>query len=267
MSKKRIVTAKKKLARRELVKAVGSVFGLLALPGGIRPASMTDTFVQEWLDHVFINSNIANVGDATGLRGSTVAGVFHISLHTAWPGEAGNQATSECAYGSYARQSVARSGAGWSRSGLVMSNAALIAFPAASSGTETAFYCGIGTDLSGAGNLKYVGILGSNKGPMTAENPANDQVVVPGHGMAVDDRIAFFAIPGGTLPTGITAGTVYWVKTVPDTDNLILSTTQGGATLDITAVGAGVAFKMTGVPISTPIAPQFQIGALQITGT
>ena len=32
---------------------------------------------------VFNNTNIANVGDATGLRGSTAAGQLFISLHTA----------------------------------------------------------------------------------------------------------------------------------------------------------------------------------------
>ena len=62
---------------------------------------------------MFNNSNVANVGDATGLRGSTVAGSLYISLHTADPGEAGDQTTNEIAYTGYARVAVARSGAAW----------------------------------------------------------------------------------------------------------------------------------------------------------
>ena len=38
---------------------------------------------------------------------------LYVSLHTGDPGEAGSQTTSECAYGSYARVAVARSGSGW----------------------------------------------------------------------------------------------------------------------------------------------------------
>ncbi len=52
---------------------------------------------------VFNNTSWANVGDATGLVGSTAAGSFFIALHTADPGEAGNQSTSEANYTGYAR--------------------------------------------------------------------------------------------------------------------------------------------------------------------
>jgi hypothetical protein len=44
---------------------------------------------------IFNNTNFANVGDATGVRGSTTAGSLYLSLHTADPGEAGDQTTSE----------------------------------------------------------------------------------------------------------------------------------------------------------------------------
>jgi hypothetical protein len=38
---------------------------------------------------------------------------LYLALHTADPGEAGNQTTSEATYTSYARVTVARSGAGF----------------------------------------------------------------------------------------------------------------------------------------------------------
>lgn len=111
---------------------------------------------------IFNNTNIANVGDATGLRGSSTAGSLYVSLHTADPGEAGSQTTNEATYTSYARVAVARSGAGWTVTGNSVSPAANIDFPACTGGTNTATHAGIGTDSSGAGTLLYKGALTPN---------------------------------------------------------------------------------------------------------
>jgi hypothetical protein len=121
--------------------------------------SATDAFETSLLQLYFQNTNHANVGDATGLRSSTAAGSFYVSLHTADPGETGAQNTTECAYGSYARQAVVRSAAGWTVSGANVSNAAVITFPTATSGSETATHFGIGSAVSGAGNLFFKGAL------------------------------------------------------------------------------------------------------------
>ena len=43
------------------------------------PASTT--FENLLLQHILQNANIANIGDATGLRGSTTTGSLYISLH------------------------------------------------------------------------------------------------------------------------------------------------------------------------------------------
>lgn len=88
---------------------------------------------------------------------------LYISLHTGDPGEAGSQTTSECAYGSYARQAVARSGSGWTVSGNTASNFATISFPECTSGSETVTYVGIGTIVSGAGQLLYSGALNASR--------------------------------------------------------------------------------------------------------
>jgi hypothetical protein len=72
--------------------------------------------------------------------------------------------------------------------------------------------------------------------PFTATTA--DVFTSPGHGLAVDDRVAVLATPGATLPTGVSEGTLYWVKTVSGND-VTLSTTQGGSTLDLTAAGSG----------------------------
>ena len=121
--------------------------------------SKSNSLENDFLLLLFNNTNAALVGDATGLRGSVAAGSLFTSLHTADPGEAGTQATREATYGSYARQAIARSGAGFTVVANAVSNAAAITFPAASSGTQTVTHFGLGTDASGAGKLLYKGAL------------------------------------------------------------------------------------------------------------
>lgn len=121
--------------------------------------SATNVFENGLLSLIFENANYANVGDATGLRGSTTAGVFYISLTTVSAGETGTQTTSEAAYTSYARQSVARSTAGWTVASGVCDNDAAINFPAATGGSETEVGFGVGSDVSGVGNLFLYGAL------------------------------------------------------------------------------------------------------------
>jgi hypothetical protein len=58
-----------------------------------------------------------------------------VALHTADPGDAGTQSTSEAAYGSYARVNVARTTGGWTASGTAPAQVvpvAAITFPASS---------------------------------------------------------------------------------------------------------------------------------------
>lgn len=126
--------------------------------------SKVNLYETELLAHVFQNAAIALIGDATGVRGSTVAGSLYVSLHTADPGEAGDQTTSEVAYGSYARQAVARaSGAGgWNVSGNAANNVDAITFPLGTSGSVVnATHFGVGTSVSGAGKLLYKGLITS----------------------------------------------------------------------------------------------------------
>lgn len=134
--------------------------------------SATNVFENGLLSLIFENANYANVGDATGLRGSTTAGVFYISLHTASPGEAGAQNTTEAAYTSYARVSVARSTAGWTVASGVADNDAAINFPAATGGSETEVSFGIGSDSTAAGNLFLYGGLTSNLAVSTGITPS-----------------------------------------------------------------------------------------------
>lgn len=59
---------------------------------------MTTAAANSFLLLFFNNTDWAVVGDAAGLQNSAAAGSLYLSLHTATPGEAGNQSTNEIAY-------------------------------------------------------------------------------------------------------------------------------------------------------------------------
>lgn len=125
--------------------------------------SATNAFEDKILTLYGQNTDAANIGDAAGLQASTTAGSIHVSLHTADPTETATlQTASEAAYTSYARQAVARSGAGWAVASGVMDNVAAITFPQATGGSETETHFGLGFAVSGAGSLDISGALDSN---------------------------------------------------------------------------------------------------------
>ena len=131
----------------------------------------TNTWENELLEHLFNNADVALVGDATGLRGSTADGSLYVSLHTADPGEAGNQTTNESAYTSYARVAVARDGTGWTVTDNSVSPQANIVFPTATGGTETITHFGVGTSSTGSGKLLYKGAVTPNISVSTGVTP------------------------------------------------------------------------------------------------
>ena len=226
--------------------------------------SKTNTLENDLLLLIFNNVDIALIGDAAGLQNSASAGSLYISLHTAEPGEAADQTTNETAYTNYARIAVARSGAGWTVSGNSVSNAAAITFALCGITGATITHFGIGTDSAGAGKLLYSGPLGTVvQGPFTAVD-VGDLITIPVHTLAVDERVAFYPAFGSSLPTGLTEGTIYWVKTVSGND-ITVSTTQGGGTAPITAAGDGVAIEAATLTVSIGITPSFAIGALVVT--
>ena len=118
--------------------------------------SKGNTFENDWLKLIFNATPIANIADDASVAPLTN---LYVSLHTADPGEAGVQTTNECAYTSYARVAVARTGVGWTVSGNSVSPAADIEFPTATGGTETATHVAVGTVVSGAGKVLYKGVL------------------------------------------------------------------------------------------------------------
>jgi hypothetical protein len=121
--------------------------------------SKGNTFENDLLKLIFNGTTIANVADDA--TSSPITNIW-VSLHTADPGEAGNQSTSETNYGAYARVGVARTTAGWTVSTNSVSPAADITFPQATSGTATITHFAVGTASSGTGKVLYYGTVTPN---------------------------------------------------------------------------------------------------------
>lgn len=66
------------------------------------------------------------------------------------------------------------------------------------------------------------------------------------HGRVVGDQVSFSTT--GTLPTGITAGTTYFVSSVVDANTIQISATSGGSSINTTGTQTGV---HTGTTIPT----------------
>lgn len=113
------------------------------------------TFAGNLLALLFNATSISNV--AQNASASPITSVY-VSLHTADP-TSGNQSTSEAAYTGYARVGVVRTSSGWTQSSNTVVPVANITFPAATGGSETESYAGLGTSSSGAGNLWFAGAI------------------------------------------------------------------------------------------------------------
>ena len=114
--------------------------------------SKSNTTENDVLEYVFKATAFSWNGNAN----------LYIALHTADPGEAGDQTTNEATYTNYARVTVARSGSGWTVSGNTAQNAALIQFPQCGASGNTITHVSIGTLTSGAGQILYSGALNSS---------------------------------------------------------------------------------------------------------
>jgi hypothetical protein len=116
--------------------------------------SKSNAFENAFLQLVFHGTTIANIADDAGTDPLLD---LYVSLHTAGPGEAGTQETSEAAYTDYARVAVERSSSGWTVTDNVVSPAAIVQFPECSGSTSEVTHFAVGTAETGAGVILYYG--------------------------------------------------------------------------------------------------------------
>lgn len=122
--------------------------------------SKGNTFENDLLQLIFNAVAIANIADNAATAPLTN---LQVSLHTADPGEAGDQTTNEIAYTGYARVAVARTSGGWTVSANSVSPAAAITFGQMTGGVGgTVTHAAVGTAASGAGKILYKGAVTPN---------------------------------------------------------------------------------------------------------
>ena len=132
--------------------------------------SKGNTFENDFLKLIFNATAIANIADNAA---SSPLTNLYVSLHTADPGEAGDQTTSEISYTGYARVAVARSGSGFTVTNNSVSPAATITFGAMTAGTGgTVTHFAIGTAASGTGKILYSGTVSPNISVVTGVTPS-----------------------------------------------------------------------------------------------
>lgn len=119
--------------------------------------SKSNTLESEILALIFNGTAIANIADNAATSPLTS---LYVALHTADPGEAGVQNTSEAAYTGYARVAVARTSGGWTVGAGTVSPTANIDFGqcTASPGSNIT-HASIGVASSGATKILYKGAL------------------------------------------------------------------------------------------------------------
>ena len=128
--------------------------------------SKSNAFENSLLLLYFNATTIANIADNAATSPATD---ITVALHTGDPGEAGDMSTNEATFTSYARQTVARTGGGWTVTGNSVSPAANISFPEATGGTETITHFSVG---SGVGNnMAYSGTVTPNISVSTGVTP------------------------------------------------------------------------------------------------
>lgn len=170
------------------------------------------------------------------MEDALAAVAVYVSLHTADPGASG---TSEVTGGSpaYARKSITWSSA--SGGVLSASNAPVFDVPASttvgwgglwSASTAGTFYGGFPLGPSGTPKLFH-------------GNDSDDIISVPSHGYS-DTNTVVVVDTIGSLPTGLSEGTIYYVRD-STTDTFKLSATNGGSAINLTADGVGFVQRIT----------------------
>lgn len=111
------------------------------------------------------------------------------------------------------------------------------AFYALKSDGSVAIFAGTSDRLYLASNTDYSWTPVSKVATVTISNASPGVVTLASHGFAANDPVVFST--SGSLPTGLTAGTKYFVKTVLTANTFTVSATAGGAAINTSSAGSG----------------------------
>lgn len=143
------------------------------------------------------------------------------------------------------------------------SNSAACTFPQNTGSSQDVIAYGIWSASTG-GTLKAIGLLDADAPILgVANDTSTEDIIAPAHGFSTDQRVFVQAAPGAVIPTGLSENTAYFVLAAGlTTDQFRLSTSSGGAAVNITAKGASLFMPYTAVTIAASATPQLDIGAI-----
>jgi hypothetical protein len=101
-----------------------------------------------------------------------------------------------------------------------------------------AIFAGTVNGLYMANNGDFSWIPVGRRATVTISSASPGVVSLASHGFAANEPVAFFN-SGGALPASITAGTVYYVKTVLGSGTFTISATPGGTAINTASIGTG----------------------------
>jgi len=111
------------------------------------------------------------------------------------------------------------------------------AFYALKSDGSVAVFAGTSDRLWLANNTDYSWTPVSKVATVTISNASPGVVTLASHGFVANDPVVFST--SGSLPTGLTPGTTYYVKTVLTANTFTVSATAGGAAINTSSAGSG----------------------------
>lgn len=153
-----------------------------------------------------------------------------LSLHSAYSATGANELTGGSP--AYARLAATWSSAASNSKSL--SNSPTFNVPA-----STVAFIGI-WDAVTSGNFQgmFPNSAGASAYGFSAPS-STSTLLAPGSAYSANQTVVVFPVASSSLPTGLTAGTVYYVKS-PSSDSFQLSATSGGTAITLTGDGAGI---------------------------
>lgn len=188
-------------------------------------------------------------------------GTLYLGAHAGHPALDGSNEVSGTGY---ARQALALASSGGTKA---TSNSSLIQIPFPSSGGPWDVGYGVAWDASSGGNplLNFLIAAANPNFEATVEASSDTFETRAAHGLSAGDRVEFFDV-SGTLPTGLSANTLYYVRSGGlTTSQFTISTTNGGSAVNVTADGGVVMRKVTVQTLNAGNVLQVQAGALTLT--
>jgi hypothetical protein len=156
---------------------------------------------------------------------------LYISLHSAYSASGANELTGGSP--AYARQAATWGSA--ASNSMTLSGTYTWNVPASS----TVAFIGFWSALTGG---VFQGMFPDSAGasPYAFAAPSSTSTLLaPGSAYSATQPVVVYAPAGSSLPSGLTAGTVYFVSS-PSSDSFKLAATSGGTAITLTADGSGI---------------------------